>query len=75
MYDLIIYNLQLKDCKFGNKKRFVLFLKSVAGLEKRITFAAAYRGKHFTKRTEIKSLDKNPLHDLNDVRNLPKGRN
>jgi hypothetical protein len=42
----------------GIKKTSVLFLKSVAGLEKRITFAAAYRGKHFTKRTEIKSLIK-----------------
>jgi hypothetical protein len=45
------------------KKRFVLFLKRVAGLEKRITFAAAYNGKGFIKRTEIKSLDKNRLHD------------
>jgi hypothetical protein len=53
MYNLFIYHLQLKDCKFGNKKRFVLFLKRVAGLEKRITFAAAYNGKGFTKRTEI----------------------
>jgi hypothetical protein len=65
----------LKGCKFGNKKTSVLFLKSLAGLEKRITFAAAYRGKYFTKRTEIKSLDKNRLHDGNDVRNFRKAGN
>jgi len=51
VYSYTIYNL--KTVNFRNKKTLVLFLKRLGGLEKRITFAAAYRGKGFTKRTEI----------------------
>ena len=54
IYYLIIYDLQFKTANWRIEKRFVLFLKKLGGLEKRITFAAAYNGKGFTKRTEIK---------------------
>jgi hypothetical protein len=54
-----------------DKKTLNLFLKKLAGLEKRFTFAAAYKGKHFTKRTEIKLLNKNQLSEINDVRISP----
>ena len=53
IYYLIIYDLQFKNANRRIKKRLVLFSKKLGGLEKRITFAAAYNGKGFTKRTEI----------------------
>ena len=40
IYYLIIYNLKTVTGRI--KKRFVLFSKKLGGLEKRITFAAAY---------------------------------
>jgi hypothetical protein len=37
----------------GIKKRFVLFLKRLGGLEKRITFAAAYRVRVLLKELKL----------------------
>ena len=51
----------------NDKKTLNLFLKKLGSLEKRFTFAAAYRGKHFTKRIEINKLNKKQLTDGNDV--------
>jgi len=51
IYSFTIYHLKERKC--GNKKTLVLFLKRLGSLEKRITFAAAYNGKGFTKRTGI----------------------
>jgi len=51
----------------NDKKTLNLFLKKLGSLEKRFTFAAAYRGKHFTKRIEINLLNKKQLTDRNDV--------